>query len=141
LDVGPELLAHSGVAIGPELVCVGSQQDRMPVRHATEYLTVVHGEALLDRVGGAQRQGPIPSLTGLSNLGGMLLPALWGPDALQDGVIHEAAPAGCGDTAHEAMFDFRIRAAATLDNPRPDLPQHVRHGKEFVVRGTGSSNT
>jgi hypothetical protein len=83
----------------------------------------------------------VPGLTGLFNHGEMLLPALWGSDALQDGVIHEAAPAGRRDTAHEAILDFRISAAATLDNPSTDLPQHVRHGKEFIVRGTGPGNT
>ena len=50
-DIGPELLAHNGVTVGPELLCVCSQEDGMPVRHTTEYLTIVHGEALLDRVG------------------------------------------------------------------------------------------
>ncbi len=127
-----QLLPHRRIAVGPLFFIVRGQEDGMPRRHPPEDLGVAHVKLLCGDIRGAQRIGADARFGRLVDDGHEVFPGIGLAHGLPQVVVDHGAAGSFGEAAHHAIGEFGVAAAATLNNPRAQLAQHVAEGKNFV---------
>jgi hypothetical protein len=140
LDLGPQRLADLGVAVGAQLVCVGTLEDGQPCRHAAKYLAVPHGEPVDDasRIAERDRADTLPRR--VLDVGQVRAPAPRLARLLEQGVVHDRPAAGLRDPAQEPILQLGIGPAAALNHAGTDLAENIGQREELWLRCAGGGN-
>jgi hypothetical protein len=126
-----ELLPHGRIAVGPQFLLVGREQDGMPGGDAPEGLRIAHGKARHITIGRAQRIGANPGFGRFVHQRHVLLPGLRLPHRLPQVVIDQLAATRLSQACHQAVVQLRIPPAATLDGADAEFAEDIRERKHL----------